>query len=861
MKKNTPLTPIALKGPGMRKLSPPYDVQAALPMGGIGAGCVCLNGQGGLQDFSVKGRPQVTEVPDQFGGSETAFGLVHIKGARPVTRLLEGPFPKEKIYGCGIHSHGHGKSGSEGLPRFKKSVFRGAYPFGQVEMRDRNVPLAVTLTGYSPFIPLDDKNSGLPCAILEYTFTNKSGKPAECEFSYHMGHWAQGQKHADDGRSRNAVIPGKGVFFYMEDDPGAEDYGSAALVALAHRPKIKAMWFRGGWFDSLSALWREISEGKFKPNNGRDAANCKGKNGGSVMVPFRLKPGESATVPVALCWHFPNRHYTAGHPRKDAAWGSGARTAAAAWRPYYAGLWKDARDAALYLHREYSGLRRKTAGFHGALFSSTLPGEVLDAVSANLGILKSPTVLRQEDGMVWAWEGCFCDKGCCHGSCTHVWNYAQALPHLFPALERTFREQEWEYCMDDRGHVNFRTWLPPALNDHGWHAAADGQLGGIMKLYRDWQICGDGAWLKKLYPAARRSLDYCIRQWDPDRKGVLVEPHHNTYDIEFWGPDGMCSSIYTGALCAMAEMARCLDDHEYAAECLDLAEKGARYLDEKLFNGEYYTQEVRYKDLRDQSFVKSLAGDYANKQELALLKKEGPKYQYGEGCLSDGVIGAWMAEIYGLSIPLSKKHVRQNLRSIHRYNLKKDLREHANTNRPCYATGDEAGLLLCSWPRGGKLTLPFPYAGEVWSGIEYQAASHMAAEGMVKECLDIVRAARERHDGRARNPWCEYECGNYYARALSSYALLQGLSGFRYSAADKTLRLAPKIKRRPFRVFFCAASGYGTLTLKANALEIDLLEGALEVEKAVLPEGEIPAKIKARAGVPAVIPLARPRRR
>jgi hypothetical protein len=183
---------------------------------------------------------------------------------------------------------------------------------------------------------------------------------------------------------------------------------------------------------------------------------------------------------------------------------------------------------------------------------------VLDAVSANLAVLKSPTVLRHDSGDIWAWEGCFCDSGCCPGSCTHVWNYAQAMPHLFPALERTLRQRELEDSMDEQGHINFRAAPPGHTTPHDFHAAADGQLGGIMKVYREWQVCGDREWLERMYPLAKRSMDYCIEQWDPRRRGLVEEPHHNTYDIEFWGPDGMCTSFYLGALAAMsATGARC----------------------------------------------------------------------------------------------------------------------------------------------------------------------------------------------------------------------------------------------------------------------------------------------------------------
>jgi hypothetical protein len=83
-----------------------------------------------------------------------------------------------------------------------------------------------------------------------------------------------------------------------------------------------------------------------------------------------------------------------------------------------------------------------------------------------------------------------------------------------------------------------------------------------------------------------------------------------------------------------------------------------------------------------------------------LLKREGPRYQYGSGCLSDGVIGAWMARIYGIETPLARKNVRSNLQAIFKNNFKTDLSEHANAQRPGYAMGREPGLLLCSWPQG-----------------------------------------------------------------------------------------------------------------------------------------------------------------
>jgi hypothetical protein len=456
-----------------------------------------------------------------------------------------------------------------------------------------------------------------------------------------------------------------------------------------------------------------------------------------------------------------------------------------------------------------------------------LPPEVVEAVAANLTILKSPTVLRQADGKLWSWEGCSDNQGCCHGSCTHVWNYAQALPHLFSALERTLRETEFGPSQDEAGHQTFRAALPIRPAAHDFHAAADGQLGGIMKVFREWRASGDTEWLRKLWPKVKASLSYCIETWDPGHKGVLEEPHHNTYDIEFWGPDGMCSSFYLGALSAAVSMGKALNDgvEEYST----LLAKGTQHVERELFNGEYFIQKIQWTGLRakDPLETKSFVGNYSP-EAIEIFKKEGPKYQYGTGCLSDGVLGSWMALVCGVGQILDKEKVKSHLKAIHQHNFKRDLSEHANPQRPSYAFGSEGGLLLCTWPRGGELSLPFVYSNEVWTGIEYQVASHLMMLGMVEEGLEIVRACRERYDGRIRNPFNEYECGHWYARAMSSYALLQGLSGARYDAVEKTLHLEPRISG-DFQSFLATATGYGTAGVKKGKPFLEVKSGTIEV--------------------------------
>ena len=223
-----------------------------------------------------------------------------------------------------------------------------------------------------------------------------------------------------------------------------------------------------------------------------------------------------------------------------------------------------------------------------------------------------------------------------------------------------------------------------------------------------------------------------------------------------------------------------------------------------------------------------------------LLEEEGPKYQYGTGCLSDGILGMWIAKVCGMDdVIVENDKVMSHLMSVYKYNFKTDLSDHANPQRPTYALNHEGGLLLCSWPKGGKLSLPFVYSNEVWTGIEYQVASHLMFFGKNKEALDIVRACRERYDGRIRNPFNEYECGHWYARAMASYGLIQGLTGIRYDAVSKTLYFDSQIGD-DFTSFFSCHSGFGNVGLENGAPFVKMASGSLDVRKCMVSGEEYP---------------------
>lgn len=789
--------------------------RVAFPLGGLGSGMVCIEGSGAFSSVSLRHRPDIYREPILF----SAISVKSASGSLNIARVLAGPVPDWKIMfpwddmWC---SSGDGARGKiYGLPHFDAASFTARFPFAEVALSDSAFPLQVGITAWNPFIPNDADTSSLPVAGIEYRFSNPTVETVDAVFSFHAENFMS-TGNSNDGNEVKRINRG---FLLKQSESHEKPWEEGAFAAWIDDESVKVnpAWFRGGWFDPVTMVWKSIQNGECID---QPEAEGKPSSGGSLYLPIRLAPGEEKSVVLKWAWYVPFSDV-----RAEVEDGS--------YRPWYAAAFKNIGAVVDYWQHGYQELRSKTEVFTDTFYDSTLPAEVLDAVSANLAILKSPTMLRQDDGRLWGWEGCHDKEGSCCGTCTHVWNYAQALPHLFSNLECGLRETEFFVSQNETGHQNFRTSLPISpRSDHSFYAAADGQLGGIIKLYRDWRISGDFEWLKRIWPRAKQSLNYCIETWDPDHIGLLVEPHHNTYDVEFWGGEGMCGSFYLGALAAAIEIGNALGDPTPLYEEL-LAAGRARFAKE-LFNGEYFQQNIQWKGLRapNPTELHSINNEGYSPEARALLESEGPKYQYGTGCLSDGVIGAWMAWASGLAPFLEAKEVASHLKSVFKYNFKTNLSSHANPQRCAYAFGHEAGLLLCTWPHGGRLSLPLPYSEEVWTGIEYQVASHLISVGYVEEGLQIVRAARARYDGRIRNPFNEFECGHWYARAMASYTLLQALSGARYDAVEKTLYLNPKIQG-DFRSFLSTSTGFGVVGVKNGQPFLEIKEGQIVVEKIV----------------------------
>jgi non-lysosomal glucosylceramidase len=827
----------------------------AFPLGGIGSGSVSLTGSGRLIDWSIQNRPAI----HQHNGYSHFAIKAERDGVLLDARVLNGPYEglatgspsRRKFDGFGF---GANRDSMAGAPHFDDATFIGRFPIAEILFHRDRFPGHVRLTAFSPFIPHNDRDTSMPAALFAYAIENDTDAAIDYTIAATLGNYG-----CDSGVHDFSQSGGFSALHFRSADVDRLDTQRGDLAITTDGDGVEHVDYhvRGQWFDSLSRYWREFAtagrlrERRYdKPR--ATAQMWRQPEHGTLARRVRVAPGESAQVRFAVSWNYPlGAIYWFDRAQPGDPEYAGVPPT---WRNYYATQWSDALASGAEAVRRWDELEAATSAFRDSLFGSSTPLEIVDAVSGTLGVLRSATVIRLEGGELWGWEGQHIGEGSCEGSCTHVWNYQQALASLFPALERSLRETEFAHNQLPNGGLTFRQRLPLGSGFDVIGPCADGHFGATIKAYREWRNSGDDGWLRRFWPNIRRSIAYAWSKdnpdrWDPERTGVLWGRQHHTLDMELFGPNSWLTTMYLAALRAAAEMARALGEADFAMECEALAKKGGGYVDQELFNGRYYAQKLKLDErsalelfdegrkagvLRD-SFMQAYWSD-----EYGQIK-----YQIGGGCLTDQILGQWHADLAGLGDLLSREKVDAALQSIYRENFRPSLGDHFN---PCrvYAYEDEAGLLVCSWPTGAEEpAVPVPYSEEVWTGLEYMFASHLIMRGFVDEGLTIVRAARARHDGSRRNPWNEIECGSYYARSLSSYALLNAYIGLSFDQRAGEIGFAPA--RGGDGVYFWSAGrGWGEIAFSGGSAALTVKGGELRVSRLRLPTLAGPASVDGR---------------
>ena len=788
----------------LKKYSNEFLGKISFPLGGIGTGSIGLAGNGLPVDCEIMNRPNRNTV---FGCSHFAI-KAEDENSVIDSRLLCGD-DYNNLMGTDAH-YGQGTSCPlSGCKHFNNVDFIGEYPVATINFSDDAFPGTAEMQAFNPFIPSNEHDSGIPAAFFEIKLKNTTDRKLKYTIALSV-----------DNPFENKglhILTENGLFTGVKMNSSAVkksalSYGNILLSTQSkENASFQQYWFRGNWFDSLTMFLNDFSSFGSLKNRIYDTPYIRGATS-TVASSVEIQPGSTDFVRFLIAWYVPNFASYWSKPIKR-------------YRNYYSTIFSDSSDVTEYCYKNWNRLYEQTIRFKNALFSSSLPEDVIDAIQGNIATLKSTTCLRLEDGSLWSFEGVTKSKGLCHGTCQHVWNYSYALAFLFPKLEKGIRSNELDYCFEESGMLHFRMNIDKSF---WWkRACVDGQMGTIMKIYREWKLSGDIAWLKKYWNKIKKSMEYAWSpenndKWDTDKSGVITGIQHHTLDTELYGCYAWLTGMYHGALLAAAEMAAALGDSAAAKEYTAIYDRGHAILESQTFNGEYYVQNI---DLSNKDTIEKFGSVdvkyYWNTESNQM------KYQIADGCEIDQVLADWHADLIGFKHVFDQNHRKSALKAIYKNNYK-SMRSFTN---PCrtFACNDEAGVVMCTWPeKAKKPDIPIPYAEECMTGFEYAVACNMLQVGMEKESLEIVKSIRQRYDGKKRNPWAEIECGANYIRAMASYSFLLAYSGFRYNLANGMIGFNPI---HDGTYFWSVDGAWGTADIEKSRIIIRLLYGELKLQR------------------------------
>ena len=810
-----------------------YLEAVSLPLGGLGTGYIQMDGQGRRHAWQLWRNFTYFPLPHSF----FAVRARRVGDESPVARALqtvkEGPFQA-----------------------MDSLSFRGEYPFGWYDFDDAGLPVKVSLEAFSPLIPLNEKDSAIPCAMFNVTVENPGTQPVEVsllatqqnaaglvktianeparsrDLLRHRptGDWAVKGRHSDQygGNSNKVLKTDDAVMLHMTADKekDAADYGEMVLAVMEPDAEATASW------ESLDALATEFTETGSITGSASAGPSAKGETlDVALAVPFVLQPGEKRTVRFVLTWYFPNIPQVRDHQCPD-------------WKHdgyVYANWWPNGLALARDVVARLDELTEQTRRYHESFYQSNLPYWLLDRISSQVAILKSPTVFWAKDGFFGCWEGVSYAYGSCPGNATHVWGYAQTVPRVFPMIGKKMREQEHD-AQTAEGMLPVRI----GLSERRQFPAFDGQCHSIIGSYLIHLLGNDGEWLDRQWPKIRESMDFLIAGWDKDEDGMLEGPQHGM-DSKHGGTSSWMGGMYLAALAAAEQMAMLQEEVTLAGRYGAILRKGAKSQDERLFNGEYFIQ----------------------------IPDPTPRRDYNTGCYTDQMLGQWWAELTDLGWIYPKDHVRSAMLSLFKYNFRTHFHGFKQSPRK-FVVDDEPAMVQCMWPRGGRPTEErhtMLHADEVKVGISYPVAALMIRTGLLTEGFTVVRANHDRHDGRLRtgldatpwsglgfsgNPFGDDMAGKFYVRALSTWSLLLACQGQIYNGPEGVLGFDPAWKPEDHVSFFTTGEGWGVFSQrrddKSQEETIELRWGTLDLRQLifVLPDDAKPAAVKVSVGGKAI---------
>lgn len=789
-----------------------------MPVSGICTGQVYLGGDGRLWHW---------DVFKSLGGTDELIDPRGHHYATPIT--VKSPI--DQGFALQIHNDEQSKIRRLDSSGFSNITFEGRYPIGYVNYSDDSCPLEVALQAFSPFIPLDENSSGLPLTVMEYTIRNRSKETV----AFSVSGWLENKVCCYDdeigkGLRRNTVSKESGALILhcnadatTESDPSQlVAYGNMSLALLDDNGHGRACAVLEGDLGDQVAMEQVVFDQLHTAAEIQsDSLPFGTKTVGAIGQDLVLEPGAEHTVRFAVAWYFPA--YSSGYvfhsSMEDIPDLENLRR-------HYAKQFQSSQAVITHLADNYSNLAGLTRLWVETWYDSTLPYWFLNRTFLNTSTLATQTCHWFDNERFYAWEG----VDCCPGTCQHVWQYAQTIARIFPNFERSLRENiDYGIAFRSDGSIEYRAEANIAdvnmksENESEAFFAADGQLGTILRVYREHTMSSDAGFLSRIWPRVKKSLEFMMTL-DSNDDGLLDVAQFHTLDTSWHGEIPWISSLYLAALAAGKKMAEEMADEDFAKECNTRLSVGRVSFVEQLFNGEY--------------FVHKPNPDRPDSMDLT------------EGSYIDQVFGQGYAMQLGLERVIPKQESVSALKALWKYNYTPDVGPYRENFKGVeggrwYAMPGEGGLLMCTWPKNDCNRSEFEptllgldvtsegYLNECMSGFEYQVASHMVAEGLVEEGFAITRTIHDRYHPSKRNPWNEVECSDHYSRAMACYGVFLNACGFEYHGPNGHLSFSPKLTEENFQAAFTTAEGWGsyrqTVVQDSQIAELHLKYGGLTI--------------------------------
>ena len=744
-----------------------------MPVGGINAGTVYLGGDGRMWLWDIFNANQNGIDPKEIEWStelhvgkkvRSQDGSAYVAPAKNIRPLDQG-------FAFKITYQGNTIIKRMVAADWDDIAFEATYPIARVTYIDKQLKVQIVVEIFSPFIPLDELNSGLPATVYSFSIKNNSTTPVQVQITGWVENKTGIRTAGKEEERINTTLTkqtGAAVLCSIESktDPNKlaaqPDYGTLSVAAL-HKDSF-----------AIASVNTEDNETLFLASSLKKITSAVDKKLlGAVSSSLTILPNQSQQADFIFAWHFANLTLAA-IPDKGR---------------FYNSLFKNAAEVTTYLQNNFTKLCGETRLWKETFYDSTLPYWFLERTFLNIGCLATTTSHRMQSGRYYAWEG----VGCCEGTCTHVWQYAQASARIFPHMEKDIRERvDLGLSLQKDGSMWYRC-------EADKRPAVDGQAGTILRFYREHQMSTTPAFLEQNWGKIKTTIQY-LMTLDKNADGMEDTPLMNTLDAEWDGEIAWIVGLCIAAVKAGELMAIEMKDAGFAQRCARYVEDGKKNMEEKLFNGEYFIHRP------DAAKGRTNLGSYNT-------------------CHIDQVYGQSWAFQAGIGRVLDKEKTISALKSLWKYNFTPDVGPYLQDKvkwRP-YALPGEGGLIMNTNPKneanayGENVTWQIGYFHECMSGFEHQVAAHMMAEGMVDEALILTRTIHDRYHAAKRNPFNEIECSDHYARAMASYGTFITACGFEYHGPKGYIKFAPKISPDNFKAPFTAAAGWGTYQQQQNA--------------------------------------------